>query len=450
MTRHHHPIPIALWLMATFCMPAAAADRMYTVEYPPSDRPGELSVAATYRLWVPEGVERLRAIIVHQHGCGAVTWQRSDTAAYDLHWQAFARKWDSALLGPSYHQGEKDNCLAWCDPRNGSSEMFIRALRDLADRSGHGEVRTAPWCLWGHSGGGYWVSTLLTMHPERIAAVWIRSGATDVFFKHAAMPEITDAPAVLAVPVMCNPGIEEQEGEFAGIYDGTVKMFKAYRAMGAPIGLAPDPRTGHECGDQRYLAIAFLDACLTMRLPAPSSADLTLRPVDMSKAWLAAPLSDKAVPAAKYGGNPAEAAWLPDQRVARAWMEYVKTGAVGDATPPPRPFSVQACESDGGVHIRWNAHADFESGLGGFIVLRDGRELARLPAKPHSKYGRPLFQGMNYHDTPRRPLPRMEYFDTSATRGTAHVYSVIAVNSVGLRSEAVAAVRPATCTAPPD
>jgi 2-keto-4-pentenoate hydratase len=35
-------------------------------------------------------------------------------------------------------------------------------------------------------------------------------------------------------------------------------MFKAYRAKGAPIGFAPDPLTSHQCGDQRYAALAFV------------------------------------------------------------------------------------------------------------------------------------------------------------------------------------------------
>ena len=96
-----------------------------------------------------------------------------------------------------------------------------------------------------------------------------------------------------------------------------------------------DPRTGHECGDSRYFAIPFLDACLAMRLPDKGSKDQTLQPVDMSKAWLAALGGDGAVPAAEYKGDPKESVWLPNEAVAKAWMEYVKTGAVGDTTPPP-------------------------------------------------------------------------------------------------------------------
>ena len=41
------------------------------------------------------------ALFVHQHGCGKGSGFTGQTAAYDLHWQALARKWDCALLGPS-------------------------------------------------------------------------------------------------------------------------------------------------------------------------------------------------------------------------------------------------------------------------------------------------------------------------------------------------------------
>jgi len=76
-----------------------------------------------------------------------------------------------------------------------------------------------------------------------------------------------------------------------------------------------------------------------------------------------------------------------------------------------------------------------------FIVLRDGQELAKVPEKPIGKFGRPLFQSMTYHDTPGQPMPEMRYVDTSATPGEKHNYSIISVNSVGLRSEPSAQAR---------
>jgi len=33
-----------------------------------------------------------------------------------------------------------------------------------------------PWALWGHSGGGHWAGGIVLLHPERVAAAWLRSG----------------------------------------------------------------------------------------------------------------------------------------------------------------------------------------------------------------------------------------------------------------------------------
>ena len=71
----------------------------------------------------------------------------------------------------------------------------------------------------------------------------------------------------------------------------------------------------------------------------------------------------------------------------------------------------------GSNEITWDAEVDFESGIGGFFVMRDNRALARLPAMtPPVVYGRPLFQGLSYHDTPEGPPapPEMRYLDVSA------------------------------------
>jgi poly(3-hydroxybutyrate) depolymerase len=415
---------------------AMAAGAYVEVSYPPSTQPGELQLGVTYTLWIPDGVAKLRGIIVHQHGCGTGACKGGATAAYDLHWQALAKKWDCALLGPSYHQEEKQNCRLWCDPRNGSAKTFLQAIGDFAVKAKHPELETAPWCLWGHSGGGFWASLMQTMYPERIVAIWCRSGTALATWEKGEIPKPELSAAVYAIPVMCNPGAKENgDPRFNGAWAGAWAMFKAYRAQGAPIGLAPDPRTSHQCGDCRYLAIPFFDACLAMRLPHQGGADQRLRPVDLKAAWLATPLADQATPASVYGGKAEEAVWLPNERVAKAWAEYVKTGAVSDLTPPPTPRNVKAtAKPDQAVEITWEAEADFESGIQAFLVQRDGSDLAQVPEKPVGRFGRPLFQTMSYHDTPEQPLPEMRLIDQSAGPATKHQYRVISVNSVGLRS----------------
>ena len=283
-----------------------------------------------------------------------------------------------------------------------------------------------------------------TMYPERIVAIWFRSGTAFAVWEKGEIPKPEIPLAAYEIPAMCNPGAREKDDpRFASAWNGATAMFRAYRAQGAPIGLAPDPRTAHECGDSRYLAIPFFDACLAMRLPERGGKTQALRPVGKRHAWLAAPLGERAEPAESYGGEPNEAVWLPNERVARAWEEYVKSGAVSDTTPPPATLAVHAAAADdGGVVITWDAKADFESGLKAFVIERDGKELGRVPEMPKGRFGRPLFQGLSYHDTPETPLAQMRFVDRSDEAGLEHTYRVIAINSVDLRSDPSAPATP--------
>jgi hypothetical protein len=420
--------------------PIYGAGRYLKVEYPPSTAPDGLQLAVTYTLWIPDGVQTVRGVIVHQHGASILAADAGGVAAYDLHWQALAKKWDCVLLGPSYHVLNDKTDLSpggaelWFDPRHGSEKTFLKALGELAVNSGHPEIATVPWCLWGHSGGGIWSNTMSMLHPDRVLALWLRSGTAVMFRDRPEFPQPQVPDAVYAIPTMANPGVLEQG---KGPWSGSLATFRDYRAKGALIGFAPDPRSAHFCGDSRYLAIPFFDACLAVRLPAKGSKDQTLKPMNTSQAWLAPLLGDTAVPLAQFKGNPREAVWLPSAAVARAWMEYVKTGTVGDATPPPAPFDVRVvAKPDQGNEITWDAEADFESGIGGFALLRDGRGLVSLPQRPPDQvFGRPLFQGLSYHDTPEAPLPQMRYLDKSARAGEKHTYTVITWNSAGVPSQ---------------
>jgi hypothetical protein len=167
---------------------------------------------------------------------------------------------------------------------------------------------------------------------------------------------------------------------------------------------------------------------LSARLPERAGAPL--RPLPVEDAWLADVPGTNACPSAAYAGDPLKAAWLPNGAVARAWMQYVRDTAVADATPPPAPFHVRLA----GAELAWEAEADLESGLAGFVIERDGKLLDRVPEPAKNPFGRPLFQGLQYSDTPVQPLARMRFTDPEAVPGKAHAYRVRAVNTAGLRS----------------
>jgi pimeloyl-ACP methyl ester carboxylesterase len=407
----------------------------YRVRYEASTQPGELVYAVNYTIWIPSGVEALRGVIVHQHGCGEGSCRSGLTGAYDLHWQALAKKHDCALLAPSYEQPDKADCQLWCDPRNGSSAAFQKCLVDLGAKSGHPELAKVPWALWGHSGGGHWAGGMVMLHPERVAAAWLRSGVPLLKPnpERASIKAHKLPAAALLVPMMCNlgtkEGVTDKEGRFAGVWPANEAFFSDLRAQGGLVGVAIDPLTSHECGNQRYFAIPWFDACLTLRLPKVGGDPLRDMPTE--GVWLADALGTEAVAAADYVGDPLKAAWLPNKPIAHAWMQYVKDTALADITPPPAPTKLRLS----GNELRWDAEADLESGIARFIIERDGQFLANVPEEGKNPIGRPLFQNLQYSDTPTQPLVSLRFTDSQPDPTKKHVYRVIAVNTVGLKSK---------------
>jgi hypothetical protein len=286
---------------------------------------------------------------------------------------------------------------------------------------------------------------MLLLHPGRIAAAWLRSGVPPVTAAEGKPAPYAIPEAAAAVPVMCNLGTKEgvtvKEGRFAGVWPGARTFFEALRAKGGLAGVAVDPLSSHDCGNQRYLAIPWLDACLAARLPEKSGEPLRqvpansgwLAPLDVGTAEAAAP-----VPAGTFSGDPEKSVWLPNELIAKAWMQYIKDTAIADTTPPPAPTNLSVT----GNELSWEAEADLESGLAGFVIVRDGKILAKVPEQPKNPFGRPVFQNLSYSDTPAQPLVQMRFTDTKAEPGKKHLYRVIAVNTAGLSSKSPAAIIP--------
>jgi hypothetical protein len=412
----------------------------YRVRFESSPQTGGLIFPATYTIWIPAGVKVLRGVVVHQHGCGDGSCKSGLTGAYDLHWQSLARKHDCALLSPSYEQPDQADCQMWCDPLEGSDEAFQKGLDELGKLSGHAELATVPWALWGHSGGGHWIGGMVMLYPHRVVGAWFRSGVPEPSLNPDGSTTQTHSlsEAVLAVPMMCNLGTQEgvtvTEGQFCKVWKANQDFFFPVRAQGGMIGVAIDPLSSHECGNQRYLAIPWLDTCLTLRLPDQTGEPL--KRISKDQGWLA-PLSTSAegltrpTDVSQFDGDIDQSVWLPTQSIAESWFEYVTDTAVTDDSPPPPPSNVRIENG----HLRWDAQADVESGLAKFIIHRDGKFLANVPEKASNPFGRALFQNLQYSDTPMFPLTPMEFEINEDASATKPVYEVFAVNTVGLTSE---------------
>ncbi len=413
----------------------------YRVRYEASTVEGELIYPASYTVWIPPAAKVLRGVIVHQHGCGEGSCKSGLTGTYDLHWQALARKHDCALLAPVIEQPEKADCQKWCDPRNGSDAVFQRALVDLGKLSGHPEMATVPWAIWGHSGGGHWAGGMVLLHPDRVAAAWLRSGVPPLTAAEGKPKPYEIPDGACKVPMMCNlgtlEGVTDKEGRFSGVWPGVEAFAKKLRSQNALLGISIDPISSHDCGNQRYLAMPWFDACLTARLSETGSSKLNELPPNAG--WIAKLVAgakeiDKPVPANEFKGELETSVWLPNEAVAMAWTQYSTDTTVLDPTPPPGPEALVVSSAE----LKWSATADLESGLAGFIIERDGELLAKLPEQPKNPFGRPIFQNLSYSDTPSQPLMEMKYIDGNPVAGKKHRYRVFSVNTVGLNSEKAA------------
>jgi len=406
----------------------------FRVRYEPSQQEGGLAFGVNYTIWIPSKVDSLRGVIVHQHGCGEGSCKSGLSGAYDLHWQALAEKHQCALLAPAYEQPGDADCQLWCDPRNGSSAAFHRALVDLGEKSGHPELAEVPWALWGHSGGGHWAGGMVLLHPEKVAAAWLRSGVP-LLEANPDRPTIQPhqlPESALKIPIMCNPGTKEgvtvKEGRFARVWPANQQFFNRIRKDGGLIGVAVDPLTSHECGNQRYLAIRWLDACLKLRLPEKKGEPL--RDLDGQNGWLSSTPGFKAVSAKDFRGDQQASTWLPNEEFAKLWMQYVSDTQVEDLTPPPIPHEVKLT----GVTLSWSAKADVESGIERFLVYQGDEKIGEVVSETMNRFGRAIFQGLLYSDTPTLPLNQMEFVLPVSVDSKIAEYRVVTVNTVGLHS----------------
>lgn len=387
--------------------------------------------SANYSLFIPEGVDTLCGILIHQHGCGNFDKSKSSNIVYDLQYQEFARKWKLALLGPALSQfkncpdcGNPSNgireCLEWSDPANGSEKALLVSLNAFADSSGHPELKAVPWLLWGHSGGGHWVLSMLNKHPEKVIALFAVSPAFDERF---------DFPQAAAnVPVMLrHAGAKDFNDKGVNCWGNSVTQYLKLRAMKGNASIAYSPKNEHGSGDSRYLAIPFFDAILAQRLPPKGSS--VIRDIDPSLAWFGDTVTHQIFKYSAVAGKNENYCWLPDSVTAVKWRELALTGTVTDCTPPFPPMNLEITSTDDEKYlVSWMAKADIESGISHFNIYKNDSLLARVPESGE-------YQGFGYGDEPKGPelIPLTFNLDKPANRKKITL-AISTVNKSGLES----------------
>ena len=316
---------------------------------------------AEYGVWIPSVEKPLQGVLVLQHGCTMEAF--GVTKPYDLQYQAFARKWRLAILETALH----GDCHIWAHPESGSAAALVKVLALAGEKTGHPELATAPWLIWGHSGGGHWTLGMLRDYPERILAAVSYSAAFD--------PQWDYSEAAGEVPVLLRHA--GPVDEFALCMTTAKHTFDKLRAMDGPVSIVWNHGENHNLCHLREFMVPFFEAAMRERLPKKAGGPL--RSVRGGKTWLGDTLTLKVFPEKGYKGDKGALCRFPDKASALAWQEFASTNGIADKTPPPAPRSISATVEDGLLVVRWKAEADPESGIDHFNIHVDGLPAIRFP-----------------------------------------------------------------------
>lgn len=318
---------------------------------------------ADYGVFIPKNSSPLKGILIFQHGCGME--QFGITRPYDLQYQAFAKKWDLAILETALH----GDCSIWKDPESGSASALAQVLKLVGNQTNHNELETIPWLLWGHSAGGYWSLAMLRDYPDRILGIVSYSAAFNPKWEYS---EVSAKVPLFLRHAGANDGTPE-----VGCWATALNTFSKLRAMDAPVSIAYNQGQNHNFSYIRYMSIPFFESVLKQRLIDDNNS--IMHDINHNYTWLGDTLTLEIYKETDYHDDKKAMCLFPDEASARNWQEFVTTGTVKDKTPPPAPYDVKIEERENFVEISWNAEADIESGILKFNIFKDNILIGRIP-----------------------------------------------------------------------
>jgi hypothetical protein len=271
-----------------------------------------------FDLWVPEGLDSVKGIVVISgHGSGEGLYRRADMRALarELHLALFK------FIGNPMQRG------FW--PRS----LLYERLKAFAVKSGHPEIEYAPLFLYGHSNGTGFSAIFPATESARVWGwVSMRPGTSFQIYQPSAAQE----PALIIFgeddELFARPSREENLAIVPA-------MRKKYAAL---WNIAVEPKTGHGPGDKTWpLVFSFLRHTFRARVPADADprkgpVQLTVPSVEsgyLGQNWDPATGGYQTLPIApftSFTGDKTAASWLVDAAYAADWQAFQRDGAVGN------------------------------------------------------------------------------------------------------------------------
>jgi dienelactone hydrolase len=267
-----------------------------------SDPPGAGYDKAEFRFWFPDEGGPLRALVILVPGSNGDGRAQVD----EPFWREFATRLHLGLVGCRFTDKQHDQMfiVRYVDVSKGTGPALLNALTSFASRSGHAEVGSAPLLLWGMSAGGEFNYEFVAWKPERVAAFVVNKG--NVYYTALASEAARRVPGILFT------GETDLEYRIAAVNG----LFAINRRAGALWAIAQEPGVGHAVGRSRDLAAILFEDMLAAR--AAGSA-----PLEEKAGYFGDPKAGTIQAAAGIKTPATPTAWLPTERLAKAWQAVV-------------------------------------------------------------------------------------------------------------------------------
>lgn len=266
---------------------------------------------AAFRLWIPDDSPTLCGIVVLMPGSNG----DGRSLAEDQLWQDFARKHNFALIGCFFTDFEHEDMMIerYVNVREGSGQALLDVISGFAKKSGHSELETVPFLLWGHSAGGEFNYEFVCWKPERVIAFVVNKGG--FYYSGIAPIQARNVPGIFFT------GEKDMEAR-KEIVKG---IFSMNRRAGALWAFAEEPGAGHEPGQTQKLATIFFDEIIPLRIHLSTNGSKSeLHQIPANTGYIGDFKSQSYTSIA--GGPKADlpTAWLAGYRFAEAWQSFVR------------------------------------------------------------------------------------------------------------------------------
>ncbi|MFH0759449.1 MAG: hypothetical protein V2B15_19335 [Bacteroidota bacterium] len=313
---HTAVLVVAGFIIIVSAVRKVNAQEAVTIDF--AEAAGKNYDKAEFRLWFPENVSRIQAVVILMPGSNGDGRSSVD----ELVWQEFATKYNLALVGCRFTDKPHDQSFIehYVNVSEGSGQALINALAGLAGPSGHPELANAPLLLWGMSAGGEFNFEFVAWKPERVVAFVVNKGG--IYYSALVRP------AARSVPGMLFTGGKDMEFRTNII----VGLFAVNRRAGALWALAEEPNAGHEEGRSHDMALMFFEDVLPLRLHQSLSngeEPIMLKPLKEESGFIG-DLKTKTIQKQSDASAPDyPTAWLPTERTARAWQMLISDKPFG-------------------------------------------------------------------------------------------------------------------------